>query len=54
MGAIRRLTVAITGGVLPAPDGSLPTPWQGIQFVKVETVASPSWVSWKEIEIIAP
>jgi hypothetical protein len=31
-----------------------PTLWLGIQFVKVETVESPSWVSWREIEIIAP
>lgn len=27
-------------------------PWVDIQFVKIETVASPSWVSWREIEII--
>lgn len=26
----------------------------GIRYIKVETVESPSWVSWKEIEIIAP
>jgi hypothetical protein len=26
-------------------------PWEGIQFVKVETISSPSWVSWREIEI---
>jgi len=25
------------------------TPWQGVQFVRIETIASPSWVSWKEI-----
>jgi len=28
------------------------TPWTGIQFVKVETVVSPSWVSWREIEVL--
>jgi hypothetical protein len=31
---------------------SPPTPWTGIQFIKVETVVSPSWVSWREIEVI--
>jgi F5/8 type C domain len=31
-----------------------PDPWQGIQFVRIETVASPSWVSWREIELLAP
>ena len=25
--------------------------WVGIQFVRVETLSSPSWVSWREIEI---
>lgn len=25
------------------------TPWQGVQFIRIETIASPSWVSWKEI-----
>jgi hypothetical protein len=27
-------------------------PAQGLQFIRVETVESPSWVSWREIEII--
>ena len=27
--------------------------WAGIQYIRVETVASPSWVAWREIEIIA-
>lgn len=31
---------------------SPPTPWTDIQFIKVETLTSPSWVSWKEIEIL--
>jgi len=30
-----------------------PQPWKGIQFVRVETVASPSWVGWREIQIFA-
>jgi hypothetical protein len=28
-------------------------PWEGIQYIRIETVASPSWVSWREIEVIA-
>lgn len=32
-----------------APDTSV----RGVQFVKVETVTSPSWVSWRKIEVIA-
>jgi hypothetical protein len=27
-------------------------PLQGIRYIRVETVASPSWVAWREIEII--
>jgi len=27
-------------------------PWMGIQFIRINTVASPSWVAWREIEII--
>ena len=27
-------------------------PIQGIRFVRVETVSSPSWVAWREIEVI--
>jgi hypothetical protein len=30
-----------------------PDPWQGIQFIRIATLASPSWVSWREIEVIA-
>lgn len=29
------------------------TPLQGIQFVRVETTASPSWAAWREIEVIS-
>jgi len=29
-----------------------PAPWNGIQVIRVETTTSPSWVSWREIEII--
>jgi len=31
-----------------APD----PPWQGIRYLKIETLSSPSWVSWREIEVI--
>lgn len=27
--------------------------WPGIQYVRVETVESPSWIAWYEIEVIA-
>ncbi len=27
--------------------------WAGIRYVRVETVSSPSWVSWHEIEVIS-
>lgn len=29
-------------------------PWEGIRFVRVETVQSPSWVFWREISLIGP
>ena len=28
------------------------TPWMGIQFIRINTAVSPSWVAWREIEII--
>jgi len=28
------------------------SPLEGIQFVRIETLASPSWVAWREIEVI--
>ena len=28
-------------------------PWPDVHFLKVETVESPSWVSWSEIEILS-
>jgi F5/8 type C domain len=27
-------------------------PWKGIRYLRVETLDSPSWVAWREIEII--
>ncbi|HSB89891.1 MAG TPA: discoidin domain-containing protein [Anaerolineales bacterium] len=30
-----------------------PDPIRGVRYVRVETVSSPSWVSWREIEVIA-
>lgn len=40
-----------------ASDGQVliftpPQPVQGIQFIRVETISTPSWVSWREIEVI--
>jgi hypothetical protein len=29
-----------------------PEPWQGISLIRIETIASPSWVAWREIEVI--
>ena len=29
-----------------------PEPWHGIQVIRIQTSASPSWVAWREIEII--
>ena len=31
-----------------------PEPWERIQFIRIETVTSPSWVSWHEIEVLTP
>ena len=31
-----------------------PSPWTNIRYVQVATTVSPSWVSWKEVELIAP
>lgn len=31
----------------------LPGPLEGIRYVRVETTSSPSWVSWREIEVTA-
>lgn len=30
-----------------------PDSWQGLQSIRIETVSSPSWVSWREIEVIS-
>ena len=26
------------------------TPWQNVRFIRIETIASPSWVAWFELE----
>ncbi len=31
---------------------SLQTPLEGLQLVRIETLLSPSWVSWREVEVI--
>ncbi len=33
---------------------SPPAPWHDLTAIRVETRASPSWVSWREIEALAP
>jgi plastocyanin len=33
---------------------SPPTAWTNVRYVRVETTASVSWVSWKEIEVYGP
>jgi len=30
------------------------TPWTNIRYVRIDTPSSPSWVSWKEVELFAP
>jgi hypothetical protein len=27
-------------------------PWPGLQVIRVETSVSPSWVGWREIEVV--
>ncbi len=29
-----------------------PEPWSGIQVIRIESAASPSWIAWREIEIL--
>jgi hypothetical protein len=29
-----------------------PDPWRGFQIIRIETLTNPSWVSWREIEVI--
>ncbi len=29
-------------------------PWTNVRYVRIETVSSPSWVSWREVEVLAP
>jgi hypothetical protein len=30
------------------------TPLKNIRFVRIDTTESPSWVTWREIEVLAP
>ncbi len=41
----------------PTADGDVlevspPEPWTGLQYIRVETIESPSWVAWREIEVL--
>ena len=29
------------------------TAWTGIQFIRIETISSPSWIAWREVEVIS-
>ena len=31
----------------------LPEPLEGVRYIRIETTSSPSWVSWREVEVIA-
>jgi hypothetical protein len=35
-------------------DYSPSTPWNDVRYIRVETVASPSWVAWREIAAYIP
>ena len=35
-------------------DHTAPAPWADVRHVRVETVSSPSWVAWRELEVISP
>jgi F5/8 type C domain len=37
-----------------ALDYTPPKPINGIRYIRIETLASPSWVAWREIEIFPP
>jgi hypothetical protein len=39
----------VDGQVLEVAAG----PWAGVRAVRVETVASPSWVAWRELEVLS-
>ena len=32
----------------------LPSPLENIRFIRVMTTRSPSWVAWREIEVVSP
>ncbi len=43
----------------PTADGDVleftpPEPWSGLKAIRIETHESPSWVAWREIEVLAP
>ncbi len=43
----------------PTTDGQVlsytpPQPWTDLTAIRVETRSSPSWVAWREIEVLAP
>lgn len=32
---------------------SPPQPWEGIRWLRIETLISPSWIAWREIEVFS-
>lgn len=32
---------------------TFPEPLEGVRYVRIETLSSPSWVAWREVEVIA-
>jgi hypothetical protein len=52
-GYVLRQTLAGTtrdGELLDARSGA---PWAGVRYVRIETTASPSWVAWREVQVLA-
>ena len=33
-------------------DARSAAPWSGVRYVRIETTASPSWVAWREIQVL--
>ncbi len=58
LGWIGGASVELDGFNGPTSDGepiviTPPTPWAGVERLRVETTASPSWVAWYEIEVFS-
>ena len=38
----------------PDPGGALSPPYPSVRYIRIETLDSPSWVAWREIEAFRP